>query len=147
MKYLLLALLPWSSVTFAAPLTPDPSLTPGDVLTTDTTILCRPGYAQTVRHVPGSLKAKVYREYGILSHKSGEYEIDHLLSLELGGSNSIKNLWPESYHTRPYNAHVKDKLENALHALVCSGKLPIEQAQHEIATDWIGAYRVYLGGK
>ena len=45
----------------------------------------------------------------------------------------------------PWNAHVKDKLEDRLHALVCAGKLPIEQAQQEIATDWIAAYEKYLG--
>jgi hypothetical protein len=31
-----------------------------------------------------------------------------------------------------------------LHALVCSGRLPFEQAQREIATDWIGAYARYV---
>jgi hypothetical protein len=47
--------------------------------------------------------------------------------------------------TTPWNAHVKDKLEDRLHGLVCAGKLPIEQAQREIATDWIAAYERYLG--
>jgi hypothetical protein len=43
------------------------------------------------------------------------------------------------------NAHVKDKLEDRLHALVCAGKLPTEQAQHGIAVDWVVAYERYLG--
>jgi len=47
--------------------------------------------------------------------------------------------------TTPWSAHVKDKLEDRLHALVCAGKLPMEQAQREIATDWIAAYERYLG--
>jgi 5-methylcytosine-specific restriction endonuclease McrA len=51
---------------------------------------------QKVRNVPAEMKRQVYHEYGITSHGSGEYEIDHLIPLELGGSNSIKNLWPES---------------------------------------------------
>jgi hypothetical protein len=44
-------------------------------------------------------------------------------------------LWPESYWTEPWNAHLKDKLEDRLHELVCSGQIPLEQAQKEIATD------------
>jgi len=72
-------------------------------------------------------------------------KVDHLISLELGGSNSLKNLWPQSYVTLPYNAHKKDVLENKLHALVCSGAIDLKTAQHEIATDWIGAYRKHVG--
>jgi hypothetical protein len=120
-------------------------LTPGDILTTDAKVVCTPGYTKTVRDVPQSVKNQVYRAYGITSHKPGEYEIDHLVSLELGGSNSIRNLWPESYVTEPLNAHVKDTLENVLHELVCSGKLSLKEAQKAIATNWIQAYRQYVG--
>src|SRR5689334_3175335 len=59
---------------------------------------------------------------------SGEYEIDHLISLELGGSNDIENLSPESYSTELWNAHVKGKLEDRLHELVCSGRMRLEDA-------------------
>ena len=128
-----------------SPILPDPQMTPGDVLTTDTKVICTPGYTSHVRHVPQSVKNQVYRQYGVTSRRPGEYEIDHLISLELGGSNSIKNLWPQSYITQPLNAHVKDKLENKLRKLVCSGQLPLEQAQQEIATDWTKAYEKYVG--
>jgi len=60
-----------------APILPDPKLSPGDVLTSDTKIICVSGYTKTVRNVPQSLKEQVYREYGITSRESGEYEIDH----------------------------------------------------------------------
>lgn len=128
-----------------SPTVPNPVLTPGDVLTSDPAIICVPGYTQTVRDVPQSLKEKVYKLYGISSRAPKEYEVDHLISLQLGGSNSIKNLWPESYITEPLNAHVKDKLETRLHSLACKGKITFLQAQKMIATDWVGAYQKYIG--
>jgi hypothetical protein len=126
------------------PIRPDPKLTPGVVLITDAATICQPGYSKTVRHTSGKLKASIYREYG-LDRTGSHFEIDHLISLELGGADVAENLWPQSYDTLPWNAHVKDKLEDRLHALVCSGKLRLEQAQREIATDWIAAYQRYLG--
>ena len=70
--------------------------------------------------------------------------MDHLISLELGGSNSIRNLWPESRRTQPWNAWVKDALENKLHRMVCTGQLDLKVAQHDIATNWIAAYKKYF---
>lgn len=124
---------------------PDPRLTPGDVLSTNAKEICTPGYARSVRNVPQSVKNQAYRLYGITSRKPGEYEVDHLISLQLGGSNSIKNLWPQSYQTKPVNANVKDRLENKLHDLMCKGQISVSEAQKAIATDWIAAYRKYLG--
>lgn len=40
----------------------------------------------------------MYAEYGITHRQRGKYEIDYLISLELGGSNSIKNLCDGSQH-------------------------------------------------
>ena len=57
--------------------------------------------------------------------------------------DSIKNLWPESYRT-VWNARVKDQLEDRLHALVIRGKLYLKTTQHEIAADWIAAYKKYV---
>lgn len=134
---------PANTPTYAAYL-PDPSLTPGDTLDVTTDDICVSGYSQKVRDVPQSVKNQAYAEYGITSHEPGAYEVDHLISLELGGSNSLKNLWPESY-TGDWNAHIKDKLENRLHTLVCDGSVDLKTAQQEIATDWIAAYQKYIG--
>ena len=87
----------------------------------------------------------MYREYGITSREPGEYEIDHVISLELGGSNSIRNLFPESYRTQPLNAHIKDRLENRLHALTCSGKITMQEAQQATTSNWTVAYEKHLG--
>ena len=123
---------------------PNAQLTPGDTLDVTKDDICVSGYAGKVRDVPQSEKDQAYAEYGITSHAPAAYEVDHLISLELGGSNSLKNLWPESY-SGDWNAHIKDKLENELHKLVCNGSLDLQTAQHEIATNWIAAYQKYLG--
>jgi hypothetical protein len=126
---------------------PDPAKTPGDPDPALTTAkLCAKGFTtKTIRDVSEELKAAVYSSYGLKPGvKPCPCEVDHLVSLEIGGSNSQKNLWPQSYVTLPWNAHVKDRLENQLHKLVCAGTLTLEQAQTEIRTDWIGAYRKFI---
>jgi hypothetical protein len=40
---------------------------------------------------------------------------------------------------------VKDVLERKLHNLVCAGKLDLKTAQREIASNWIEAYKKYVG--
>lgn len=131
--------------TVAFPLLPDPKLTPGDVLE-DVTVeqLAVHGYTATVRNVPESLKRKVLEEYGLRWEDRHEVEIDHLISLELGGSNDIKNLWPQSYHTPVWNAHIKDKLENYLHWMIVHKRITLKQAQKVIARDWIQAFKLYM---
>ena len=126
------------------PILPDPNLTPGAVLPVTVADIARRGYTRTIRDVPESVRRAVYAEYGITSHAPREYEIDHLVLLELGGSNSIRNLWPESYKTQPWTAYAKDTLEDRLHKLVVTGQLALPTAQREIASDWIAAYKKYL---
>jgi len=118
----------------------DSACTPGAILSTGTKdAICKSGYAKSVRNVPDSEKNQVYAEYGITSHAPGQYEVDHLVSLELGGSNEIANLWPELASPKP-GFHEKDKVENYLHAQVCSGAVSLQQAQQEIATNWLAVY-------
>lgn len=119
----------------------DTGCTPGDILPSATkSQICQPGYASSVRNVTTSTKNKVYSSYGIKSHHSGQYEVDHLVSLELGGSNDISNLWPEAASPTP-GFHEKDKVENYLHDQVCSGAISLKQAQIDIATNWLNVYR------
>jgi hypothetical protein len=123
----------------------DTSCTPGDTLPNVTKAdICKSGYASSVRNVPESEKNQVYAEYGIASHTTGQYEVDHLISLELGGSNEISNLFPEAASPVP-GFHEKDKVENYLHGQVCSGAISLQAAQLLIATNWIDAYQ-QMGG-
>jgi hypothetical protein len=116
---------------------PNPALTPGAIQSGDTAAVCTPGWAETHRDVSYATEDYVAREYG-LSSRYG-YEIDHLIPLELGGSNSVRNLWPEPYDS-PYGAHQKDGLEDYLHRQVCDDGLPLAAAQHEIAVNWYAAW-------
>src|SRR4051794_5952995 len=107
--------------------------------------VCRPGYASSVRHVTSATKDAVYGAYGIDVHFDGQDgEVDHLVSLELGGSNARANLFPESSTPRP-GSHEKDRLENALHDEVCGGRISLRHAQRLIATGWVAAYHARFG--
>lgn len=125
-----------------AGLYPNAILTPGDVFPNVASAqVCTSGYSSSVRNVPVSEKKEVYSEYGYTyPQPEGDFEVDHFISLELGGSNDIKNLWPEPANPQP-GFHEKDQVENYLHKQVCSGKETLQQAQEEIKSDW---YAIYL---
>lgn len=120
---------------------PDLACTPGAIIPTATKDqICVPGYSKNVRDVTTAEKDQVYAEYGVKSHSAGEYEVDHLISLELGGSNDIANLWPEAAEPRP-GFHEKDKVENYEHDQVCSGAISLQQAQADISSNWLDIYQ------
>jgi hypothetical protein len=109
----------------------------------------RPSYAE---------EQQVYARYGITSHRAGQYEVDHLIPIELLGSpSSIQNLWPEPNDKASSSAikaegldpayilNSKDILEDVLHKDVCDGQVSLAMAQHAIATDWRVAYVKYVG--
>lgn len=133
------------------PQTPDPAKTPGAVNSAATlTVICRAGYTSQpgVRHVTEATKRQVFAAYGLDPHGPGApFEIDHLVSLELGGSNDPANLWPQSYVTQPYNARAKDALENRLHAMVCAHRITLVQAQKAISTAWVASFQLWVQGK
>jgi 5-methylcytosine-specific restriction endonuclease McrA len=103
----------------------------GGVQSRDVHAICTPGWASRHRHVSDSLRAEVYRRYGLSGrHPFPEWEVDHRVPLELGGSNAIVNLWPE------HNPQPKDRLEDRLHSQVCSGRLRLAKAQRIFKRDW-----------
>jgi hypothetical protein len=135
---------------------PNPQLTPGALnpavtqQTLGETICRRGGYTRSIRPPESytyKIKVESIREYGYTDKRLSHYELDHLISLELGGSpDSPQNLWPEPHYVAGgWGSYAKDKLENKLHDMVCHGEIPLAQAQHEEATDWITAYKKYIG--
>lgn len=106
--------------------------------------ICKSGWTATVRP-PESYTEKLKREqiteYRYRDRSLGDYEEDHLIPLELGGSpRSVRNLWPEYDAGKIPNP--KDKVENALRTAVCDGTVRLAPAQRAIARDWKTAERV-----
>jgi hypothetical protein len=123
---------------------PDLRLTPGATVPVTQNQVCGASKEQTVPAVPASLKRKVFEEYGVTPPRPDAYEVDYLITPELGGATDIRNLWPEPYQDTVWNAHVKDQLEDRLRRMVCRGDVDLGTAQRDISTDWIAAYRKYF---
>jgi hypothetical protein len=66
--------------------------------------------------------------------------LDHLVSLELGGADTLDNIWPQcgpdevSLSERYFK--LKDTVENYLARQVKNGQMELAAAQQGIATDW-----------
>lgn len=122
----------------------NPAVTQGNL---DDTI-CRSGYSKSIRppeSVTEPEKLVVMRAYG-LRGSPHPYELDHIISLELGGAaNSYKNYYPELNYPHPsgFFLNPKDHVEGALHRLICDRRISLARAQRLIATDWVGALRKY----
>jgi hypothetical protein len=137
-----------------APL-PSPSMVapPSEVLNPDVRpetvgqTICVPGYTASVRpaasHTNG-VKVKLLRESGLEAADAGEYELDHVIPLAIGGHpRNLKNLALQPLDGEQ-GAKKKDRLERRLQQLVCSMLLGLRDAQAAIWTDWKAAYRKYV---
>jgi hypothetical protein len=113
---------------------PDPKCTPGSVQSTSVAAICTPGWATAHReYFTVAEREKAFARYGVYTTDPAGYgEYDHLIPLELGGSNNADNLWPE----KGAIPNFKDPIENALHDAVCSGHASLAAAQRAIAADW-----------
>jgi len=130
---------------------PNSNLTPGLGATEDENLVCQRGYAERVRPRGAlwrRLKEEAFARYGIAYQdrdaigangvREPEYQVDHLIPLEIGGSpTDLQNIWPQPIGP----ALRKDRVENELHQLVCSGQMPLKQAQDAIARNWKTAVR------
>jgi hypothetical protein len=119
------------------------ALTPGATAPVSTEELCA-GRGPSHEEIAPAVRQAVLRDYGMEGLPETEYELDYLITPELGGSSDRRNLWPERYGSRVWNARVKDELERLLPTLVCRGSLELQTAQTDIAADWIGAYKKYF---
>lgn len=122
---------------------PIASLTPGATTAITAKELCS-GLRRTPPITAG-LRAQVLRLYQMEQEPPERYELDYLITPELGGATDARNLWPQRYGERRWNARVKDQLEDLLPQLVCSGRLDLATAQREMAKNWVSAYQRHFG--
>jgi anti-sigma factor RsiW len=121
---------------------PVASITPGATWDVSVDELCM-GATRT-RPITDAMRAEVLSAYGVENVPSDEYELDYLITPELGGATDVRNLWPQRYGSPVWNARVKDELEELLPRLVCSRELDLATAQRDMASDWIAAYKKYF---
>jgi hypothetical protein len=149
----LAAMVAWLAVSMASGslrfLQPDPgtslplaSITPGATWEITADDLCA-GTRHT-RAITAAMRAQVLTAYGMERVPADQYELDYLITPELGGATDARNLWPQAYSSSIWNARVKDELESLLPRLVCRGAIDLETAQREMAVDWIAAYKKYF---
>lgn len=122
---------------------PIAALTPGATSNITADELCRGGEWEPAPADP-AVRQHILVNYGMAHVPEDQYELDYLITPALGGANDPRNLWPERYSDRTWNAKVKDQLEDLLPNLVCAGQIDLQTAQRDIAADWIAAYKKYF---
>jgi hypothetical protein len=116
-------------------LLPNPKLTPGRVAKHDKD-----------RHdVSEAMEKKVFARYHLPWERRGEFKIDHLIPRELGGADTINNLWPQRVRLKPYDADRKEALTEILIEKVRGGRMTLAEAQEAIRRDWIDAFVDHVG--
>lgn len=131
--FITLCLAPW--VQAGDDMMPDRKLTPGKV--------ARRGKDRS--GVTEEMERHVFESYHIPWRRRAEFKIDHLIPIELGGADTIDNLWPQSLYLRPYGVQRKELLTQRLLAHIAAGKITLAQAQEEISQDWISCFIDHLG--
>jgi anti-sigma factor RsiW len=117
--------------------------TPGATTNVSARDLCS-GSLPIRRVVSSAVRQDVLQKYQMEHVASSEYELDYLITPELGGLGDARNLWPQRYDSDVWNARVKDDLERLLPRLVCDGAVDLVRAQRDIASNWINAYKKYF---
>lgn len=117
---------------------PVPVFTPGAASSLGASALC--AGARPSRLVAAEARDQVLVEYGMQAAPADTYELDALITPELGGTTARANLWPQRYDT-VWNARVKDQLESLLADRVCSGRMQLGDAQEALARDWVASYK------
>jgi hypothetical protein len=116
-------------------LLPNPKLTPGRVAERDKD---RAG-------VTLAMEQKVFARYRLPWASRRAFKIDHLIPVELGGADTIDNLWPQSLRARPYGAERKELLTDVFRLKIARGQMTLAQAQEQIGNDWIDAFVEHVG--
>lgn len=98
------------------------------------------------RNISSAMKNRIFRSYKISPAKRSAYKIDFLIPVEIGGAKSQRNLWPQS-NFGAWGHSAKDRVESVLKQEVCAGKITLDEAQTDIAQNWIEEYKEILGAE
>lgn len=113
--------------------------------------ICSIKWGLDERHVTDAMKAEVFHREGYSGNDDPRCdnpgsperrcEVDHLISRELGGADTLPNLWIQPY-AGPWNAADKDRLENQLNKELCAKPTPasLRAVRAAIVGDWHKAY-------
>ena len=127
---------------------PNLTLTPGVARPLSKATICKTKWGLDARHVTDAMKKQAFAAYGIPWEQHSRYEVDHLISRELGGADDVKNLWPEPWYLnvggKEMGARQKDQAENKTHKALCDGKISLKDAQQGIAEDWTMLYKRFV---
>ena len=135
---------------------PNPNLTPGalDPEVTEANIkdsVCKTThFTWTEAHQPPAsyleeLFVDLTKAYELTDTNIKHYQLDHLIPLSLGGHpTDPKNIWPQQLIAK-WSARRKDYLEEIVHEKVCKGEISLKDAQQLFRTNWIEAYKKYIG--
>lgn len=109
--------------------------------------ICISGYTASVRPsttYTNGVKLKLMRQQGLPASAAPEFELDHRIPLALGGHpRNLQNLALQRWEGVD-GAKAKDRLERRLQRLVCTEKLPLDEARRAIYADWQGAFQAYV---
>lgn len=129
----IVTIMPLKGLAF--PLTPNPQVTPGDICNRSNPDYKQDRYDEKIpycqRNVASSTKKSIYRVYGIPDHCTGRFTIDHLIPLSIGGSNSVRNLWPEHKFVKA----TRQALEEQLYKKIAGGRITQKAAIDQILNE------------
>ncbi|WP_413287759.1 hypothetical protein [Bdellovibrio sp. HCB337] len=108
---------------------PDSALTPGALCEHPDSYRYPEKIAYCERDVSSDLKKEIFVNYDQLGYRTREmnrmaFKIDHYIPLCMGGSNSVKNLWPQ--HESVYQ--ITDPLEPLLCEKMADGRISQKKA-------------------
>ena len=116
-------------------LVPESKLTPGRVASS----------SKERQGVTVEMEQKVFRRYHLPWERRAEFKIDHLIPRELGGADTVDNLWPQRLRAKPYGPDRKELLAEVLLTKIARKQMTLAQAQEEIRRDWIDAFIDHVG--